>query len=89
MQVGLLGVLFTSYGLGLAWKTYGQGRSNIQKSAWVAIVLLLTAPFIFANKLRFDRHQPIPHFRAVGAEVNNLLSVGDSLSVLDPKGSGE
>ncbi|MBL6931661.1 MAG: hypothetical protein ISR45_01845 [Rhodospirillales bacterium] len=89
MQIGLLGVLFTSYGLGLAWKTYGQGRWNIQKSGWVAIVLMLMAPVIFANKLRFDLFQPIPHFRVVGAEINKLLSDGDALSVVDPKGSGE
>lgn len=89
MQLGLLGVLFTSYGLGLAWKTYAEGRFNIQQYVWIPISLMLIAPFIFANKLRFDRYQPIPHYRAVGAEIKVLLSTGDALTVLDPKGSGE
>lgn len=89
MQLGLLGVLFTSYGLGLAWKTYGEGRFRIQKLGWIPISLMLLAPLIFANKLRFDRFQPLPHYRAVGAEINTLLSSGNTLTVLDPKGSGE
>lgn len=89
MQLGLLGVLLTSYGLGLAWKTYGTGRFNAQRYVWIPISFMLIAPFIFANKLRFDRYQPLPHFRAVGAEMKALLSVGDALTVLDPKGPGE
>jgi hypothetical protein len=89
MQLGMLGVVFMSYGLGLAWKNYGQSRFKIQKLAWVSVTLMLILPFIFADKLRFDRSQPIPHYRTVGAEMNALLSNGDKLTILDPKGSGE
>ncbi|NQV48829.1 MAG: hypothetical protein HQ504_13740 [Rhodospirillaceae bacterium] len=89
MQLGMLGVAFMSYGLGLAWKNYGQDRYDIRKGAWVAISLMLLLPFAFANKLRFDRFQPLPHFRNVSAEVSTLLSNDDKLIVVDPKGSGE
>ena len=89
MQLGLLGVVFTAYGLSIAWKKYGRDRFEIRKVAWLPIVLMLAAPFIFANKLRFDRHPPLPHYRAVAASMNDLLSDGDRLTVADPLGSGE
>ena len=89
MQLGMLGVVFMSYGLGVAWKNYGQDRFIIKKLGWVSVALMLLMPFVFAGKLRFDRYQPIPHYRAVGAEMNSLLSTGDRLMVLDPLGSGE
>lgn len=89
MQLGLLGVVFTAYGLAIVWRTYGAGRFNIRSSAWLPVVLMLAAPFVFANKLRFDRHQPIPYYRAVAAEMNDLLTAGDRLMVADPLGSGE
>lgn len=80
---------FTSYGLGLAWKNYGEGKFNVRKAVWIPVVLMLIAPFIFANKLRFDRFQPIPYYRPVAAEMNDLLSTGDKLTVINPQGSGE
>lgn len=89
MQVGLLAVIFTAYGLGLAWKTWGAGRFRAERLAWLPVILILLAPFVFANKLRFDRYQPVPYFRAIGAEMNGLLSSGDRLIVFDPKGTGE
>ena len=89
MQLGMIGVVFMSYGAGLAWKNYLQGRFNIAKLGWIPVSLMLITPFIFANKLRFDRFQPIPHFRAVAVELNELLSKGDILTVLDPLGTGE
>ena len=89
MQLGMLGVVFMSYGLGVAWKNYGQGRFNIEKFAWISVALMVLMPFVFANKLRFDRFQPLPHYRAVGAEMNKLLLPGDRLTVIDPLGSGE
>jgi hypothetical protein len=89
MQLGMLGVVFMSYGLGVAWKTYGAGKFKVQHLGWIPIILMLIMPFIFANKLRFDRFQPLPHYRAVGAEMNELLANGDRLTVLDPVGTGE
>lgn len=89
MQLGMLGVVFMSYSAGYAWRNYGQGRFNIQKFSGVAIALMVLMPFAFANKLRFDRFQPTSHYRVVGAELGGFLTKGNSLLVLDPKGSGE
>ena len=55
IQVGLLAVVFTSYGLGIAWKTWGADRFKGWRPAWLPIFLILIAPFVLANKLRFDR----------------------------------
>ena len=52
------------------------------------VVLVLVAPFVFAHKLRFDRHPPIPHFRAVSADLKGMIKKGDKLFVVDPRESG-
>ena len=89
MHLGLLGVAFAAYGLGLLWKARAPLGLRTARIHWLPVVLILIAPLVFANKLRFDRHPPVPFFRAVGAEVAGLLKSGDRLFVLDPKGSGE
>ncbi|MHA1597669.1 MAG: hypothetical protein ACTSV1_03020 [Alphaproteobacteria bacterium] len=89
MQLGLLGVAFTAYGLAVAWRTYGADKFELRKIAWLPIVLMLAAPFVFADKLRFDNDGALPHYRTVGAALNSLLVSGDTLTVLDPDGSGE
>lgn len=89
MHLGLLGVAFAAYGLGLLWKARAPWGLRTARLQWLPVALMLIAPIIFADKLRFDRHPPVPHFRAVGAEVAGLLKPGDRLFVLDPKGSGE
>jgi len=89
MQVGLMGVAFMAYAMAVLWKTRFQGQYNIQKLAWLPIIILLAAPFIAADKLRFDRHPWVPHFRMVGQSMNDILGPEHGLMVLDPKGSGE
>lgn len=89
MQLGMLGVVFMSYGVGYAWKQYGEHRFDIRKLSWLPVLLMVVMPFVFANKLRFDRFQPTSHYRTVGADLGELLTMGDTLLVLDPKGSGE
>ncbi|MBC8268845.1 MAG: hypothetical protein H8E36_08860 [Rhodospirillaceae bacterium] len=89
MQLGMIGVVFTTYGLGILWQKHIEGRAWPKRYSWLPVVLMIIAPFIFANKLRFDRHQPVPYFRVVAAELNDLLVSGNKVNVLDPKGSGE
>ena len=50
---------------------------------------MVIGPFIFAKKLRFDRQQPVPYYRNVGADIRDILVAENSLLVLDPNGSGE
>mgnify|MGYP007046928193 CR=1 FL=1 len=89
MQLGMVGVAFTTYGLSILWQKYIEGRHSPKKIIWLPVALMFVAPFVFANKLRFDRFPPVPHFREVSAELNDLLVTGNKLSVLDPQGSGE
>ena len=89
MHLGLLGVAFAAYGLGLLWKARAPLWLRTARIQWLPVVLMLIAPLVFANKLRFDKQPPVPFFRAVGAELTGLLKPGDRLLVLDPKGSGQ
>ena len=89
MQLGMLGVAFMAYGAGILWHKYGENRRWADKVSWLPVTLIILAPFIFADKLRFDRVQPVPHYRAVGKELKEVLTAGNTLLVLDPRGSGE
>jgi hypothetical protein len=89
MQLGMIGVAFTVYGLAILWHRYWIYKSWRKQIAWLPILLLIAGPFIFAKKLRFDRQQPIPYFRNVGAEIKDILVAKNSLFVIDPSGSGE
>ncbi len=89
MQLGMIGVAFTAFGLSILWRKYANGALWPKKIAWIPIVLMVIAPFIFAEKLRFDRHPPVPHFRKVAMDLTRLLNKEDALVVLDPRGTGE
>ena len=88
MHLGPLGVVFAAYGLGLLWKDRVPGRFKEKRLAWLPVALILIAPLVFTHKLRFDRHPPVPHFRAVGGDVAKTIKPGDKLFVVDPHGSG-
>ena len=89
MQLGMIGVAFTAYGLSILWRTHVEGRTWPKKVMWVPVVLMIVAPFVFADRLRFDRHPPVPHYRVVAKDLKSMLVMGNRLSVLDPQGSGE
>jgi hypothetical protein len=89
MQLGMVGVAFTIFGCAILWNKYIRNKAWTKQIAWVPILLLVIGPFFFAKKLRFDRQQPVPYYRSVGADIKNMLAAGDSLFVLDPVGSGE
>ncbi len=89
MHLGPLGVAFAAYGLGMLWKNRVPGRFKEKRLAWLPVVLILIAPLVFAHKLRFDKHPPVPHFRAVGADVAKIIKPDDKLFIVDPQGSGE
>lgn len=89
MQIGMVGVAFVTYGLGMLWQKYGESRTWPKKVVWIPVILMVIAPLVFAKKVRFDRAQPIPFFRSVGVELSGLLDFGNKLLVLDPTGSGE
>ena len=89
MQLGMVGVAFGAYGAGILWQKYMRQLQWPNNISWLPVVLIILAPFIFANKLRFDRLQPVSHYRAVAKDLKGLLTKGNTLSVIDPQGSGE
>jgi hypothetical protein len=89
MQLGMIGVAFSTYGLGVLWQKYGILQLWVKKVAWLPVCVMILSPFVFANKLRFDRHPPVPYFRNVAIDLSKILVKGNRLQVLDPKGSGE
>ncbi len=89
MHLGPIGVAFAAYGLAVLWSRHAAPRFDARRLAWLPVILMLAAPLVFAHKLRFDRHPPVPHFRAVGDAVAAMVGPGDRLFVVDPRGSGE
>jgi len=49
----------------------------------------VAAPFVFANKLRFDNVQPVPHYRQVSKDLLTMIVSTDRLFNMDLDGSGE
>jgi len=89
MHLGMILVAFTVYGLAVLWHEKLAATFKFSRLQWVAVGLMVVAPFVFAKKLRFDRAPMTVHFRFVGAAVSQLLGPQDKVFVADPKGSGE
>jgi len=89
MHLGLSGVAFAAYGGSLLWKSAGENHWTRRIPAVLPIILIVAAPFIFANKLRFDKVLPVPHYRQVSRDLTEILNPGDRLLNMDLEGSGE
>jgi len=89
MHLGMIIVAFTVFGLAKLWHERASGKFDISRLKWLAVVLMLAAPFVFAKKLRFDRVPTTVHYRHVGAAVSAMLDPNDKVFVTDPRGSGE
>ena len=89
MHLGMIIVAFTVFGLAKLWHERASGKFDISRLKWLAVVLMLAAPFVFAKKLRFDRVPTTVHYRHVGAAVSAMLNPKDKVFVTDPRGSGE
>jgi len=88
-HLGLMAVAFGAFGAGLLYRRYLAGR-NLQRFVLpVLFALVLFAPFLFAEKLRFDLEHPKPFYRAVGRELPALMPEGSRMLILDPLGTGE
>ena len=91
IHLGLLATLFAAYVGGVLLRRMPEGRWWGRALGWLAILLVVAAPFGFAKQLRFDLEPPKPYYRAVAREVARTIPQGDPirLLVLDPKGTGE
>lgn len=88
-HLGLMAVAFGAFGLGMLWRRYMAARPLPRLMLAVLCAVILVAPFVFAEKLRFDLEHPKPFYRSVGRELPGLMPVGSRLLILDPRGTGE
>jgi hypothetical protein len=88
-HLGLMAVAFGAFGLGTLWRRYMVARPLPRLVLGVLCAVVLLAPFVFAEKLRFDLEHPKPFYRTVGHELPGLMPVGSRLLILDPSGTGE
>ena len=83
MHLGFLAAATASYGGALVWRRHG-ARLPAFRAAWLATVLVLAAPVVLVNKVRFDLHPPKQYVRTVGAELVRILPPDARLAVFDP-----
>jgi hypothetical protein len=89
MHLGLLGTGFYVYSLSLFWKGSKRHEWKRKIPVWAPVVLLLAAQLAFAEKFRFDKVQPVPHYRYVSKDLREILFTPDKLIIVDLKGTGE
>jgi hypothetical protein len=89
MHLGGIVVAFAAYAAAVLWRTRLADKVRPQRLAWLPVILIVAAPFVFASKLRFDREPMTRHFREIGAAVAQLVRPGDRIYNVDPRGSGE
>ncbi|MDA0998257.1 MAG: hypothetical protein O2944_08635 [Proteobacteria bacterium] len=92
-QLAGLGICFATLCVGEGWRRWGHLATALGLSArragTLTMCLVVAAPVLFAEKLRFDKLPYIRHYRLVAMEAKPLLGPEEPVSVLDPAGSGE
>lgn len=88
-HLGLMAVVFGAFAAGLIYRRYLADRNLQRYAVPVLMALVVAAPFVFAEKLRFDQEHPKPFFRSVGAQLTELVPDGSRMYLFDPYGSGE
>ena len=89
MHMGAVVIAASGIWLVALWRRFVFKNQKWIKVSWVPIILLITSPFIFAKKLRFDLDPMIQHYRNVGRELPRLIMANTGYKVIDPKGTGE
>jgi len=88
-HLGLMAVTFGAFAIPAMWQRYLNGKDLPRYALAVLFAGVLLAPFVFAEKLRFDLEHPKPFYRAVARELPGLMPEGSRLLILDPIGTGE
>ncbi len=89
MHLGLIVVAFTVFGTATLWRLRVQNWAHWRRLAWLPVILVMAAPLVFAQKLRFDREPWVVHYRMVSAEAALKMQPYEGLVIFDPLGSGE
>lgn len=88
MHLGGACVVFGVAGTALMLRRFIAIRPH-KSLAWLAIALILCAPFALAYKIRFDLHPPKVFVRTVMERVVEMVPRGAPFAVLDVTGNGE
>lgn len=88
-HLGLMAVVFGAFVTGLIFQRHMAAKNLQRYVVPVLMAIVVVAPFVFAEKLRFDQEHPKPFFRSVGAELLDLVPEGSRIFLFDPFGSGE
>lgn len=87
-QLGGMAILAIVMSGGEILRRYGD-KLPLSRLQWLVMALIVVAPFVFAQKLRFDADPTYRHYRAVGQAVAARIEPGAEVGILDPNGSGE
>lgn len=87
-QLGGLAILAITLSGAVLLQRFG-ARLPLRWVKWLPALLIVAGPFVFAEKLRFDKLPAYAQYRGVGQAVLALIEPGDKVRVLDPRGSGE
>jgi len=88
-HLGLMAVAFGAFAAGTLYRRHLAEKRLQRFVVPVLFAVVVAAPFVFAEKLRFDLEHPKPFFRAIGVEILSEMPEGSRLYLLDPYGSGE
>lgn len=87
-QLGGLTMLVVALSGGMLIARYKE-HFTISRLKWLPAILVLLAPLVFAQKIRFDKEPAYGHYRKVGVDVASRIEPNAAVRILDPKGSGE
>ncbi len=88
-HLGMIAVLLIAAMAGILWKRWKVEDRLPGKVAWLPVLLVVAAPFVFAHKLRFDLEPNKPHYSAVARDIAASIPNEMTLVMVDPKGTGE
>jgi len=88
-HLGMIAILMIAATAGLLWKRWNVNSWLPEKITWLPVLLVISLPFVFVHKLRFDLEPNKPHFTAIARYLAANLPNKMQLIILDPMGSGE
>lgn len=88
-HLGMIAVLMIAAATGLLWKHWNVNSWLPNKATWIPVLLVVAAPFVFAQKLRFDLEPNKPHYTSIAKEIAATVPNQQPLIIIDPMGTGE
>lgn len=88
MHLGGVALLFATQGIALLWRRYVVPHWRPQ-IGWLAMALVLAAPFALATKIRFDRDPRYQYARTTALAIARMLTPADRLVLIDPDENGQ